>query len=178
MKVLFLDHNGVICLRAQWGMRLNKKSIKRGEVFDPFCTKAIKTLNKIIEETDCEIVISSDWRLYKDLNYMQKLYKDRGIIKSPISYTEVFDIDDNDIFESTREYKDSNQMMARVREKEIKAWLASNSYVTSWVAVDDLPLKKLERFVHTTKIDEGIKQTGIKEKIIELLQNDRHQNEI
>ena len=169
MKVLFLDHDGVICLRAQWGMRLNKKSIKRGEIFDPFCPKAINVLNEVIERTNCEIVISSDWRLYKDLNYMQKLYKDRGIIKSPISYTEVFDIDNNDTCEATSEYKDSDQMMARVREKEIKAWLASNNDVTHWVAVDDLPLKKLKRFVHTTKLAEGIKQTGIKAKIINRL---------
>jgi len=169
MKVLFLDHDGVICLRAQWGKRKSKESIKRGDIFDPFCTKAIKVLNEIIEKTDCEIVISSDWRLYKDLNYMQKLYKDRGIIKSPVSYTEVFDIDDDDICEATREYKDSDQMMARVREKEIKAWLASNNDVTHWAAVDDLPLKKLKRFVHTKKLAEGIKQTGIKEKIINLL---------
>ena len=60
-------------------------------------------------------------------------------------------------------------MMARVREKEIKAWLASNNDVTHWVAVDDLPLKQLKRFVHTTKLAEGIKQTGIKAKIINLL---------
>ena len=33
-------------------------------IFDRFNDKAIKVLNEIIEATDCEIVISSDWRFH------------------------------------------------------------------------------------------------------------------
>ena len=36
MKILFLDHDGVICLAKQWGKRNTKKSKAKGEVFDPF----------------------------------------------------------------------------------------------------------------------------------------------
>lgn len=169
MKVLFLDHDGVICLADQWGKRKSKKSIKKGEVFDPFCSKAIKILNEIIEETDCEIVVSSDWRLYKDLEYMQEMYKKRGIIKSPVAYTEVFDVCDDDILEETWEYKDNTQILARVREKEITSWVRNNPEINSWVAVDDLNMHKLEYFVHTPRQSEGIKQLGIKNKIIEIL---------
>ena len=81
MKILFLDHDGVICLARQWGKRYTKKSKKRGDIFDPFCTKAIKVLNNIIDETNCEIVVSSDWRLHCDLEYMKNLYLKRGIKK-------------------------------------------------------------------------------------------------
>ena len=168
MKVLFLDHDGVICLPSQWGRRFSKKSKKRGDVFDPFCPKAIKVLNEIIIATDCEIVISSDWRIYKDIEYMKNLYIDRGIIKSPIGYTNIFDIDNEDIVDITWEYKDKTQMLARVREKEIMDWLEKNK-VAQWVAVDDLNMKKLKNFVHCSNQNEGIKKIGLKNNIISIL---------
>jgi phosphoribosylformimino-5-aminoimidazole carboxamide ribonucleotide (ProFAR) isomerase len=168
MKVLFLDHDGVICLAPQWGKRNSKNSKKKGEFFDPFCNKAINVLNEIIEETDCEIVVSSDWRTYKSLDYMKSLYIERGIIKPPMDYTNIFSINDEDILEETWEYKDRNQTLARVREKEIKHWLSKND-VEAWVAVDDLNMKKLKNFVHTPSAYEGIKQIGKKDKIINIL---------
>ncbi len=74
MKVLFLDHDGVICLSTEWGGRFKKQkkwggrkmSMSNGEVpleyrFDNFNKKAVKVLNEILEETGAEIVVSSDW---------------------------------------------------------------------------------------------------------------------
>ena len=175
MKVLFLDHDGVICLAKQWGTRNSKSSKKNKEIFDNFCPKAIRVLNEIIEETDCEIVVSSDWRCYSNIEYMQNLYISRGIKKAPIDYTIVFPENDYDIWEETREYKDYYQISARVREKEINHWIKSNSNITSWVAVDDLPMNKLSNFVHTKRPTEGIKQTGIKKKIIDFLNGDKNE---
>ena len=170
MKVLFLDHDGVICLRGQWGKRNSKKAKKRGDFFDPFCQKAINSINHILKETSCEIVVSSDWRLYKDLSYMQDMYLKRGVSKAPIAYTEVFSINDKDIFEETKEYKDYSQALARVREKEILNWINNNN-AESWCAVDDLFMNKLKFFVHTPLCSEGVKQAGIVEKIINILNN-------
>ena len=169
MKVIFLDHDGVICLSKQWGKRLSKKSQEKGEFFDPFCNKAIKVLNEIIKRTDCEIVVSSDWRKYKNLKYMKEMYLERGIIKPPIDYTDIFHENDSDILDETKEYKDYYQISARVREKEISHWLLNNDSVDTWVAFDDLPMNKLPYFVHTISPNEGIKQTGLKEKIIRIL---------
>mgnify|MGYP001198719973 CR=1 FL=1 len=168
MNVLFLDHDGVICLAPQWGKRNTKKSKQKGEFFDPFCPKAIRVLNEIILITNCEIVISSDWRLYRNLDYMQKMYLDRGIVKAPIDYTNIFDINDEDILEETWEYKDKHQILARVREKEIMEWVLKNN-PKNWVAVDDLNMKKLSNFIHVPLKYEGIKQTGIAKKIINKL---------
>jgi len=172
MKVLFLDHDGVICLAKQWGKRNSKSSKKRGEKFDPFCKKAIKVLNEIIKKTDCEIVVSSDWRTYCQLSEMQDLYLERGVIKKPVGYTIVFSNKDPDILDETSEYKDYYKINARVREKEIQHWLDTHPNVSKWVAVDDLPMNKLDSFVHTIRPDEGIKQYGIKEKIIKKLNGD------
>jgi hypothetical protein len=60
-------------------------------------------------------------------------------------------------------------------------WLKEHSEVTQWVAVDDLSLGEvygpisgnsnggLANFVLTPKSSEGIKQSGIKEKILKFL---------
>ena len=51
----------------------------------------------------------------------------------------------------------------------------ANRYeLTNWVAVDDLNLKLWipERFVHCTRANEGIKQSNVKEKILNILKTD------
>jgi hypothetical protein len=66
---------------------------------------------------------------------------------------------------------------------EIKQYLHNNPEITQWVAVDDLKMGKtglyygmefehdygLENFVETPRGSEGIKQTGIREKILNFL---------
>jgi hypothetical protein len=94
MKVIFLDHDGVICLSNNWGGRTKKwakyrsanpesdKEIKNAPVsvrFDDFDKKAIKILNEIIEETGCEIVVSSDWKLHATLDELGDYYEIHGI---------------------------------------------------------------------------------------------------
>ena len=102
MKVIFLDHDGVICLSNNWGGRTRKwvkyqsenldvsKEKKDAPVeyrFDDFDTKAVKVLNSILEETGCEIVVSSDWKLQATLEELGAYYESQGIIKRPIALT-------------------------------------------------------------------------------------------
>jgi len=166
MKIIFLDHDGVICLSTEWGSRFKNKD-GLDSMFDRFNDKAIKVLNQILDETGAEIVVSSDWRHDTPLEQMQELYKIRGIKKSPIGYTDsIVDI-------KGLEYLEHN------RQIEIRHWLSQHPEVTQWVAIDDLNMspefcKKYEsegltNFVHTPRSKEGIKQTGIKEKIIKFL---------
>ena len=89
MKVLFLDHDGVICLSEEWGGRFKKKGFDSNPEtpldirMDNFNTKAVKVLNNIIDITGCEIVVSSDWKLQGPLSQMIEMYITRGI-KPPI----------------------------------------------------------------------------------------------
>ena len=167
MKVLFLDHDGVICLSSEWGSRFkNKEGLD--SAFDRFNDKAIKVLNEIIEETDCEIVISSDWRFHAPLEQMQELYRIRGIKKSPIAYTR------SDLDWKLAKDVAPNLELEVTRSLEILSWLEDNPQVTHWVAVDDMDLSKrpdwgLKNFVRTPKSDEGIKQSGVKDKILKFL---------
>lgn len=166
MKVLFLDHDGVICLQPEQGGRFDREREGLDSVFDDFNAGAVKVLNEIIEATNCEIVVSSDWRHHCTLEQLQELYRVRGIIKQPIGVTEYIPC--------------SAAHLEAVRIDEIEKWIAANPGITSWCAVDDMDLSNstslfndepigLVCFVRTPSSKEGLKQTGKKEKIIKFL---------
>jgi hypothetical protein len=171
MKILFLDHDGVICLSSNWGGRFKKKGYDSNPEtpldirMDNFDSKAVKVLKEIIDETGCEIVVSSDWKRWGTLDQMKEMYVTRGI-KPPIDYTpdlKNFDEGTNHLLKTTNDYEE-------IRVLEINKYLEEHPEITHWVAVDDMDLSKLSHFVRTTKpYNEGIKQSGIKEKILKFL---------
>ena len=190
MKVIFLDHDGVICLSNNWGGRSKKWSKYRSENpesssdkmhapvsvrFDNFDEKSVRILNKILEETGAEIVVSSDWKRWADVEEMGEYYESQGISKKPIAFTP-------DLGKCTWHTKDVwvwspkwDLEMSRVIE--IKQYLNDHPEVTHWVAIDDLNMEKdedwkdwgLDNFVLTPRSNEGIKQSGVKEKILKFL---------
>jgi len=182
MKVIFLDHDGVMCLSSQWGGRHKKTRewvAKNGEEnvkdipatvrLDNFDSKAVKVLNEILTNTAAEIVVSSDWKLHATLNELKDLYWDYGIIKTPLDCTpnlRDFDPDAAALFAW-------KGWLERARVTEIRQWLKSHPEVTHWVAVDDLNMGRegLENFVLTARSSEGIKQSGIREKIEKFLED-------
>lgn len=199
MKVLFLDNDGVICLSNNWGGRAKKWAKYRSENpnssndkkdapvdvrFDDFDEKAIKVLNSILEETGAEIVVSSDWRFHANLEELGDYYESQGIIKRPIAITSRTEDVNPELWKVLRFRAD----LELERSIEILDWLEKHPEVTNWVAVDDLDMsvdflskhfthkdsesdKKpgLTNFVHTPRSNEGIKQSGVKEKILKFL---------
>lgn len=188
MKVIFLDHDGVICLSTEWGGRFKKQkkwggrklSMTNGEVplefrFDNFNKKALEVLNEILDATGAEIVVSSDWKRWANVEEMGEYYESQGIIKKPIAFTPNLSECNNydDTFPWMRQWD-----LEQTRSLEIKQYLLDHPEVTHWVAVDDLNMGKnepwkdvwgLENFVLTPRGSEGIKQSGIKEKIVKFL---------
>jgi hypothetical protein len=193
MKVIFLDHDGVICLSTEWGSRFKKQtkvgrklsqsveSLPIDARFDNFNKKAVKILNEILEETGAEIVVSSDWKRWANVEEMGEYYESKGIIKKPISFTPNLGqctwYNDKVWIWS----KDWDLEMSRVIE--IKQYLHDHPEITHWVSIDDLDMGKigkkwgmefehdwaLDNFVLTPRGNEGIKQSGIKEKVIKFL---------
>ena len=186
MKVIFLDHDGVICLSTEWGGRY-KKQKKWGELrlsttptqipmeyrFDNFNKKAIKVLNEILELTGAEIVVSSDWKRWATVEEMGEYYESKGIIKKPIAFTDSILYDDYENFPWHRNWE-----LEQTRSLEIAQYIGQNPVITHWVAIDDLNMSLtdvddktwgLKNFVLTPENKEGIKQTGIKEKVLEYL---------
>ena len=196
MKVIFLDHDGVICLSTEFGGRFKKQreagrklsqsiaSLPVLSRFDNFNKKAIKVLNEILEETGAEIVVSSDWKRWANVEEMGEYYESQGIQKKPIAFTK-------NLGECTQYVKDypagfpwNREMdLEQTRSIEIKQYLIDHPEITHWVSIDDLNMGKvqmhysmeynydwgLDNFILTPKITEGIKQTGIKEKILKFL---------
>jgi hypothetical protein len=186
MKVIFLDHDGVICLSDNWGNRF-KKQKKWGKRklsmstlsmpveyrFDNFDEEAVKVLNEILEETGAEIVVSSDWKNWATVEEMGEYYESKGIIKKPIAFTDSILYDDYDDFPWHNKSE-----LEQTRSLEIAQYIGQNPVITHWVAIDDLNMSLtdvdgtswgLKNFVLTPEDKEGIKQTGIKEKVLEYL---------
>ena len=192
MKVIFLDHDGVICLSSEFGGRFKKQreagrklsqSIDSLPVlarFDNFNKKAIVILNEILEETNAEIVVSSDWKRWATVEEMGEYYESQGIKKKPIAFTKkVMDCDVPQNFAWSRQCE-----LEQERSLEILQYLKDNPQITHWVAVDDLNMGKVQKheswgdmemdwgltnFVHTPRVREGIKQSNIKESILKFL---------
>jgi len=189
MKTIFLDNDGVICLSNNWGGRSKKWAKYRSanpetsryiddapvEVrFDDFDKKAVKVLNEILEETDAEIVVSSDWRCHANLEELGEYFLSQGILKKPIGFTKLLgQCNQPENYEWLHKWD-----LEQSRSLEILQYLRDNPEITQWVAVDDLDMGKngeewkdwgLDNFVLTPSRTEGIKQSGIKEKIIKFL---------
>jgi hypothetical protein len=179
MKVLFLDHDGVICLSNNWGGRYKKKGYDSNPEtpmdirMDSFDSKAVKVLNSIVEQTGCEIVVSSDWKRWGTLEQMQEMYVTRGI-KPPIGLTPLLK---NCTIHGNNFIWSKEWDLEQERSIEIKQYLHDHPEITHWVAVDDLNMSNdeefkpwgLENFVLTPKSSEGIKQSGVKDKILKFL---------
>lgn len=195
MKVIFLDHDGVICLATEWGGRYKKRQRAEGIKasdnakdmpleyrFDNFNQKAIEILNDIITQTGAEIVVSSDWKRWANCEEMGEYYESKGICKKPIAYTPDLSACmwySEKVFVWSPKW-DSEQ----TRAIEIRQYLIDHPEITHWVAIDDLNMGApytdetwgemdrewgLKNFVLTPRSREGIKQNGIKEKILEFL---------
>jgi len=196
MKIIFLDHDGVICLSSNWGSRRKKQDRWGGRKlsmtlkempleyrFDDFDKKAVEVLNEILEMTGAEIVVSSDWKAWATVEEMGEYYEMQGIIKKPIAYTKPLG---QCSFQDTKSFGWSvTYDLEQSRYVEITQYLMDHPEITHWVSIDDLHMGRhvenstygafdrddwgLENFVWTPRPSEGIKQSGVKEKILKYL---------
>lgn len=167
MKVIFLDIDGVLATHKQYMMSRKKfwdknpiaKDIKIPYPFDPKC---VKIFNEILDETGADIVLSSDWKLHFSLGELDTIFKFNGVNKSPI------DITTNDVA--------SFGNLVRNRAYQIGEYIQSHK-ITNYVVIDDLNISNYmsitndeDKFVLTSDF-EGLKQLGIKNKIMKILNN-------
>ena len=176
MKKIFLDIDGVIATSKEHWMnaaKFQKKNqwAKDLNVLYPFNKKCVEILNEIIESTKAEIVLTSDWKKFWTLEQMSVIFKENGIIKPPIDQTKIgFYYSSNDV---------------KIRVAEIETYLNLHGMITSnhtpigtWIILDDLPLnwylpEEIKTRFLLTKDSEGLKQCGLKNKIIEKLNEER-----
>jgi hypothetical protein len=132
MKILFLDIDGV----------LNNSSF-RGE-FGDFDPSKVRLLLDIIVKTNCNIVISSSWKIGPMDNIINgikiSLKESSLIVNSIIGATKDIDMYD--------------------RAVEIKLWISDaendGMIIDKWCAVDDLPLNLSDDHFVQTNDDIGL----------------------
>ena len=162
MKVLFLDHYGVLCLstkpvtRTEFSMPTADEFADTGiTFFSDFDPAAVAALNDIIQRTGAEIVISSDWKRETTLSGMCEFYQKQGIKKMPLAYTN---------------WLPGAATYHQQRAGEINAWLDQHPEITHWCAVDDLYMATwLTNFAWAKCVDQGIKDPAVQDQIIQLL---------
>jgi hypothetical protein len=154
--VIFLDNDGVICLANNWVGRAKKwkkyKKLNPDAVsdttapvevrFDDFDKKAVKVLNEVLEETGAELVVSSDWRLFANLEEIGEYYLSKGILKAPIAFTKRYiGCDKPDEFEWFRPTMHQQQRCIEVRQ-----YLTDHPEITHWTSIDDLELGEVDSY--------------------------------
>ena len=159
MKCLFLDHFGVMCLSGKREEDIKYQNIEikylpEYGILINFDVNCIQILNDIIDKTDAEIIISSDWKHWCDFHTIKNFYKTQGIIKPPLCFTPIVN---------------KQKTIIETRCLEIKTFLIEN-VVDKWCVVDDIYLGDyLNNFVWISKTNEGLCQKNIKNIIINFL---------
>lgn len=135
-KYIFLDIDGVLTTLSEsmdtdnllywkdnsWAKNLN--------VHYPFNEDCVKILNDILKETGAEIILSSDWRKHKTLEQLDIIFKNNGVIKSPIDITP--------------NYRNNYSNFEYARSVEIVHYIAENTIdINNIVVLDDLNLEML-----------------------------------
>ena len=161
MTIIFLDIDGVITthyemMQSQRKFWLKNPDAKEMRIPYNFNKKCVKILNEILQETECQIVLSSDWRHHWTLEELDKIFKWNKVIQSPVDVTGNHPISFGDL--------------EKDRANEIDLYIKEHN-LTDFVILDDLPLSvhlKNSNFI-ICKDTEGLKQTNHKNKILNLI---------
>jgi hypothetical protein len=191
--VLFLDHDGVICLEHNWGSRKRKQSsvpqinqlleshrpIPVYYRFDDFDSQAVSILNEILSISKAEIVVMSSWWQFATLDEMREYYHRYGISKLPIDMPNPLD---ESRYKTVRVRAPRLSAEHHRKSFDIRHFLDQTPSVKYWVAVDDSDLQPhpdfwVDNFVRIDDVTSGICGPGIKEKILSYFPNDNLANE-
>lgn len=166
-RYIMIDIDGVLALAEQHNMQPKTFQEKRVwarelKVPYPFDKKCVDVLNDILFVTDAKLVLSSDWKFHWGLKDIDVIFRANGVICSPIDITS--------------EYEPSTSMCYRLEENravQIEEYVRSRE-IQNFVIIDDLNLvgyllnDHKDRFF-LTKESQGLKESGLKEKIIKKL---------
>jgi len=158
---IFLDIDGVLATSHQFYTNSKRWPEYGSYRFDDKC---VKVFNEILGKTDPIIILSSDWKTQYSIDAMNNIF---GVNKIEGKISDITSNLWGVKFTSTAQLEDcrADEILKYVHEHDIK----------HWIAIDDLNLSPWiseEHFIHTPRANEGIKQSGIKNKILKLLQNE------
>lgn len=144
MKVIFLDIDGVLVTNLS-------EQCEEGPFWHKFDQTSVERLNRIIQATDAEIVLSSTWRIGRDFGQLGDYFISQGVCKKPIEKTPRFG--------------------GQHRGDEIADYLGSHSGIESFVIIDDdSDMDDLLPYLVQTDFEYGIQEEHI-QRAIELLRS-------
>ena len=156
-KVLFLDFDGVLNNTTLW-FEHAAKQIDQRDPSNNLSSTIVERLNRVIESTDCHIVVSSAWRWDYTLDQLRGFLSKKGF-KYP---KRVIDV--------------TNNISPQNREVEVSEWLLRHPHVKTYAVIDDIEFLFNEihgnQFVHTEN-RHGMTEENVNE-IIEIL-NKNHE---
>lgn len=129
-------------------------------MIDPFDSQCVEVLNEITEMTNAFIIVTSDRRMRLKLNEMNEVFKYNGVKSVVKDYTPDFwgtqfkKLQDADMCRGF-------EILRYVRQYRIE----------NYAVVDDMNLNcwVSDHFVWCTNSIEGLKQAGVKEKMLKFL---------
>lgn len=130
-KIIFIDIDGPLA----WGTWNDGKVTITGGVEDftipyPWVKEDCDALQKICEETNADLVVSSDWKKHFTFNQLKRIFWHYGITAGRL-----VDITTHqDLWN-----KMSRTSIDHERALEVAKWARDNK-VTNWIAIDDLDL--------------------------------------
>ncbi len=129
-KIIFIDIDGPLA----WGSWNDGKVTITGGVEDfqipyPWDRADCEALQKICDETNAELVLSSDWKKHFTFNQMKRIFWHYGITARLIDITTHQDLWN----------KMSRPGLDHERALEVAKWARDNK-ITNWIAIDDLDL--------------------------------------
>lgn len=158
---IMLDIDGVLVTTMQY--YTNRK--KWHPMYDcyRFDETCVKVFNKLTEKTNPIVILSSDWKDHYTVDQMNQIFDWNGII-SRVS----------DVTPKLWKVKYTNlDQLEECRANEILLYVNEHQ-ITRFVAIDDLDLSPWipNNFVRTPRANEGIKQSGVKDKILNIINHD------
>ena len=154
---MFLDIDGVLATSAQHYSNPRKWNPKfQTYQLDKKCVNVFNEVCKIINPI---VILSSDWKFHYDLKTINEYFKSNDVVYEVSDYTP--DLWGVDFF--------SLEELEICRAQEILKYVNKHN-IKYYIAIDDLDLSLFIRknFIHTPRHNEGIKQSGVKEKILKL----------
>ena len=154
---IFLDIDGVLATSHQFYTNSKRWPEYGSYRFDDKC---VKVFNEILDKTDSRIVLSSDWKLNYTLKELDNIFEINKI------NGRVIDITPSLWGTKYRSLKD----LEVCRAEEILAFVSQYD-ITNYVVIDDLDLTQWipDNFIHCRRANEGIKQSGLKDKILRVI---------
>lgn len=151
---IYLDIDGVLATENE--IYYSRKTHPKYKIY-PFNNKCVKVFNEIVRITNPIVILSSDWKLHFTKKEMDEIFKWNGVNTK---------ISDTTPSQWGTKYTHYDELEA-CRASEILEHVKENK-ITKFVAIDDLDISPWleDYFIHTPRLNEGIKQCGVFDKII------------